>query len=188
MSFIVKEAVLVEILERSIQLSPRVRRFRLRQRDNCARQGRGEVADIVLVGGSTLNQPVDLGASPRDIPGLQTEKSLFLQQFNPRQVDSGLVIGSRGALVELGGARQISPLSIEIAISFKSLAALANQIEKLTAFKSVIEMLFTVLKLATIEMAAGDVQVRPGFLRDWRFRGIRAQHTAQPAQGFAKIA
>ena len=48
-------------------------------------------------------------------------------------------------------------------------------------FQCAIEMLFAIFQLSAVEMAASNVQVRPGFLRDRRFRGVRAQHAAQPA-------
>src|SRR5438477_7260019 len=37
-------------------------------------------------------------------------------------------------------------------------------------------------------MTAGDVQMRPCFLWNWRLALVSPQHSAQPVQGFAKIA
>ena len=42
--------------------------------------------------------------------------------------------------------------------------------------------------LAAIQMAAADVQMRPGFLRYRRLWPIRAQHATQPVQSLSEIA
>src|SRR5229473_1959128 len=69
-----------------------------------------------------------------------------------RSVVRQIIFSSRAKFQQPIRPRQLAPLTVKVAVRFKRFAKLADEIKKLTTLQRVIEMLFTRVHFAAIEM------------------------------------
>src|SRR5262245_26579245 len=104
-----------------------------------------------------------------------------------RRIDPCFIVKARRPLIKISRARQVPPLTIQIAEGLKRFSIELDEIEKATSFKCPLQMMLTGLELPSEIITTSSIKVTDCFLRNRWIALIVGKQAMQPAKRFAEI-